>query len=101
MYWSGGGRRAACRRAGAPCRGSERATGLPCAGCCLPWSLPAIVSALAGFDLLLGTAWSWPEPASLAMAVADTTRSARDSPIVRRILIRMLLHVVDTIASAR
>jgi len=37
----------------------------------------------------------------LAIAVAETTSNARDSPIVRRIIIRTRLHVVDTIASAR
>ena len=39
--------------------------------------------------------------AALAIAAADTTSSARDNPIVRLIIIRMRLGVVDTIASAR
>src|ERR1700693_5054018 len=96
-YWAGGGRRPTYWCADAACRGgSERATSLPCAPRCLPWSFPATVSALAGFDLLLGTARSSPEWACLAMAVTDTTKSASDNPIVRRILIRMRLHVIDT-----
>ncbi len=52
---------------------------------------------LAVRPLLLGVEFS----ACFAIAAAETTSNAKDSPIVRRIIIRTRLHLVDTIASAR
>ena len=66
----------------------------------MPAVLTAAVSAFAVLDFVVGTASSRPEWTCLAMAAVDATKRARDSPIVRRILIRMRLHVIGTVAPA-